>query len=131
MPHFRGVFRLPLCRLCIGSRWPIWFSSGQSVCSGWGSESISWARESEFRTVICVPRVTVSACGQMELFWMTSVFALELGVHPALGLEVVVVPGDELLPPHATTSAMPPASAPPIAILRISIHISSDLGSLG
>ena len=105
MPHLRAVLRLPLCRLWPGLRKPIWFSSGQSVCSGCGSESISWVRESEFRIVICVPRATVSADGQMVLFWMTSVFGLVLGVQaPGVGL----LDGDELLPPHAATIAIQP-----------------------
>jgi hypothetical protein len=38
----------------------------------------------------------------MVLFWITSVFGLELGVHPALGL--VLLAGVEV-PPHAIISA--------------------------
>src|SRR5882757_685863 len=111
MPHLRAVLRFPLCRLWPGFRKPIWFSSGQSVCSGCGSESISWVRESEFRMVICVPRATVSAAGQMVLFWITSVFALVLGVQPPLGPAGVV----ELLLPHAAATASPAANVAPPA----------------
>jgi hypothetical protein len=57
--------------------------------------------------VICVPRLTVSVDGQMALFWMTSVFGLELGVQPPLGL---VLPLDEL-PPHAIAPATIAATA--------------------
>ena len=60
-------------------------------------------RESEFSIVTCVPRVTVSVDGQIVLFWMTSVFGLELGVQPPLGL--VLLDDDELLPPHAAAIA--------------------------
>ena len=42
----------------------------------------------------------------MVLFWMTSVFALELGVHAPLG---VVLPDEEL--PQPMASAIPPAIA--------------------
>jgi hypothetical protein len=51
--------------------------------------------------VICVPRATVSAAGQIVLFWMTSVFALALGVQPPLGVGLL----GELLPPHAAAIA--------------------------
>src|SRR3954471_17826402 len=101
------MLRLPLCRLCPGVRKPIWFSSGHSVCSGCGSEFMSCTRESELRIVICVPRLTVSVDGQMVLFWMTSVFGLELGVQAPLGL---VLPLDEL-PPHAIAPATIAATA--------------------
>jgi hypothetical protein len=44
--------------------------------------------------VTCEPRETVSVCGQIVLFWMTSVLALVLGVQPVVG---PVVPDDESL----------------------------------
>jgi hypothetical protein len=52
-------------------------------------------------------------CGQMMLFWMTSVFAFELGVHPVLG---PVVADEESLP-HAAAIASPHAS--PIPTIHI------------
>src|SRR6478609_5235567 len=117
-PQRLAVLRLPLCRLCPGLRNPIWFSSGQSVCSGCGSEFMSCTRESELRIVICVPRLTVSVEGQMVLFWMTRVFGLELGVHPPLGL----VLDEELLPPHAIAAAIATAAQP---LLKTRIICSS------
>src|SRR3954463_11516406 len=49
--------------------------------------------------VICVPRLTVSAAGQMVLFWITSVAGLALGVQAPLGL--VLPLGAAPLPPQA------------------------------
>src|SRR4051812_36181753 len=115
MPQRRAMFRLPLCRLWPGFRKPIWFSSGQSVCSGCGSESMSCTRESELRMVICVPRETVSADGQIVLFWMTRVDGLELGVQAPLG--PVVFDEDEELPPHEAQTTVTAAIA--ISVLRV------------
>ena len=56
--------------------------------------------------VSCVPRETVSADGQIVLFWMTRVAGFELGVHVPLG----PVLGDEL-PPHERATAIPTAMA--------------------
>jgi len=52
-------------------------------------------------------------CGQMMLFWMTSVFGFELGVHPVLGPVV----GDEESLPHA--EAIASAHASPIPTIHI------------
>src|SRR5471032_3085977 len=115
------MLRLPLWRLWPGFRKSIWFSSGQSVCSGCGSESISCVVESEFRIVTCDPRVTVSAIGQTWLFWRTNVFGIELGVHDPVGL--VVLDGELL--PHAITSAITAASAaPPTHLASLCIPVS-------
>src|SRR3954464_5057894 len=58
-----------------------------------------WLRESWLLIVSCDPRVTVSACGQIAPFMMTSVFVFVLGVHDPDG-DVL----DEL-PPHDMATA--------------------------
>src|SRR4051812_20165076 len=71
---------------------------------------MSCVRESEFRIVSCAPRVSVSACGQITLFWITSVFAFVLGVQPPLGL--VLDDDDDDEPPHDMAAAIAAATAP-------------------
>jgi hypothetical protein len=61
-----------------------------------------------------VPRETVSADGQIVLFWMTRVAGFALGVHVPLG----PVLGDEL-PPHEKTTAIPHAIAAMLTSLPI------------
>src|SRR3954470_14545580 len=53
--------------------------------------------------VICVPRLTVSAAGQIVLFWITIVAGLALGVQAPLGL--VLPLGAAPLPPQAIAPA--------------------------
>jgi hypothetical protein len=56
----------------------------------------------------------------MVLFWMTSVFAFVLGVQ-AFGFGLL--DGDELLPPHAATIAIPAATTmPPVRVPHLRMH---------
>src|SRR5215213_5243934 len=107
MPQVRAVLRLPLERCCPVFRNPIWFSSGHCVCSGCGSEFMSWLRESWLTIVNWEPRATVIACGQTALFMMTSVLAALLGVHGPDG-DVLDPP-----PPQAKTPASAAATPKP------------------
>ena len=62
-----------------------------------------------------MPGDRVWSGGQVVFFWITSVFALALGVQaPGVGL----LDGDELLPPHAATIAIPAARMMPPAVAR-------------
>src|SRR3954452_13078443 len=64
--------------------------------------------------VICVPRLTVSAAGQMVLFWITSVAGLALGVQAPLGL---VMPFDAApLLPHAIAKVI---AARVLTVIRV------------
>ena len=81
-----------------------------------------WLRESEFRIVTCDPRVTVSVCGHIWLFWMTSVVGLELGVHVPLGL---VLLDDELLPQETAMAIAAAAAAPAARVLRLRTRVFS------
>jgi hypothetical protein len=65
--------------------------------------------ESWFMIVSCEPRLTVSVCGQMELFMMTRVFGLALGVHPPDGwLGLDELPPHERAPARARVAAAMP-----------------------
>jgi len=71
--------------------------------------------------VTWLPRATVRACGQTWLFWITIVFAFELGVHEPVGLA-----GDDELPPHAAAMASAAATAPPATrVLRLDMRLFS------
>ena len=70
----------------------------------------------------CDPRETVSACGQIVLFWMTSVLALVLGVQPVVG---PVVPDDESLP-HAANARPQASTVPNVQILSVRMPSTSN-----
>src|SRR6266542_7093518 len=75
------MFKFPVWRLCPVVRNPTWLISGQSLCSGCGSEFIVWFLESLLTKVTWVPRGTVMFCGQTELLEMVIVVDVELAVH--------------------------------------------------
>src|SRR5438128_8414463 len=120
------MFRLPLVRLWPASRCPTWLSSTQSVCSGCGSESISWTRESELMNVTWLPRATVMVFGHTWLFMIVMVVGLELAVHVPVGPVV-----GELLHDMAAASAAA-AIRPPVTFLTLRmLFVSlSQAGSL-
>src|SRR5262245_15928543 len=62
-PHERAVLKLLLVRDCPGLRKPTAAISGQSVCSGCGSDDMSWAREWLFTKVTRPPRLIVTVDG--------------------------------------------------------------------
>src|SRR2546423_12388013 len=95
------MLRLPLVRDWPASRWPTWFTSGQSVCSGWGSEFISCARVSLLMKVTWAPRGTVNACGHTALFTMRIAVAFGSVEQGSDGDGEVPL---ELPPPHAAAS---------------------------
>src|SRR6185295_1521920 len=97
--------------------WPTAFNSGQSVCSGCGSEVISCARESLLMNVTRVPRGTVRLAGQTALFRIRNVVA-------GFGMveQVMFADGAEPeLPPQAAVTA---AAAAATTMTRASLtHI--------
>ena len=62
-PHVLTVFMLPVSLVWPGVRKPTWLISGQSVCSGCGSDSMSCGRLSLFTKVTRVPAGTVNVFG--------------------------------------------------------------------
>ena len=88
----RAVFRLPLVRLWPALRNPTAFSSGQSVCSGCGSEFIWCDRLSLFTNCTWLPRATVTV----------------FGLTPLLVMVMTVAPGDGFVP---VLPELPPQAA--------------------
>ena len=83
------------------------------MCSGCGSENISWATESRFTNVTWVPRATVTFCGHTALFAIVIV----VDVGPAVQVDVV---GAVELPdlPQAASAANPTTATAATAFLR-------------
>ena len=94
------------------------------MCDGCGSDVMSWLRESWLTIVSCPPRAMVIDCGQIALFWITSVAGLVLGVHEPDGPVLLF----ESSPPHEIAAASVSAAAvPPTRVLRFRISQDSSL----
>ena len=69
------MFRTSVCRLCPAATLPT-FMSVQLVCSGWGSEFMSWPTLSLFTKVTRAPRATTMSFGDTPADVMVIVVVL-------------------------------------------------------